>query len=76
MLRRIFGQTGTFRGVFSTYRYYRIIYIAGRTSTAVRAVDIIFFRLAGPVGNFTENIINPLYYPMKRYTPLANRVWA
>jgi hypothetical protein len=49
--------------------YVCIIYIAGRISATVRAGDIIFFCLAGPVGYFTGKIINPLYYPVKRYTP-------
>ncbi len=35
----------------------------------MRAGDIIFFSLAGPVGYFTGKIINPLYYPLERYTP-------
>ncbi len=39
-----------FRGVFSTYRY--LIYIAGRISAAAMAGYILFFSLAGPVGDY------------------------
>ncbi len=53
LLWRIFCQTGTFRGVFSPY----IIYNAGGISAAAMAGDIIFFSLAGPVGDYTGPIL-------------------
>ncbi len=40
------------------FLYVCINYISGRISAAVRAGDIIFFSLAGPVGYYTGNIIN------------------
>jgi hypothetical protein len=41
------------------------------------AGDIIFFSLAGPVGNYTGNIINQsLSGPVERHMPLATRVQA
>ncbi len=42
------------RGFLQVY----IIYIAGRISAAVMAGDIILFGLNGPVGYYTDNIID------------------
>jgi hypothetical protein len=71
-----------FSGFFSKLEFSRgflyvyLIYIAGRISAAAMgAGDIIFFSLAGPVGNYSGNIINQsLSGPAKRHTPLATRV--
>ncbi len=48
ILWRIFSQTGIFAG-FSLH----IINLAIRISAAAMAGDIIFFSLAGPVGDYT-----------------------
>ncbi len=53
LLWRIFCQTGTFCGVFSPY----ITYNAEGISAAAMGGDIIFFSLAGPVGDYTGPIL-------------------
>ncbi len=64
-----------FRGVFSTYVSFT--YISGRISAAVRAGDIMFFSLAGPVVYYTRNIINQsVGGSVERYMPLVTRVRA
>ncbi len=54
-LWRIFSQTEIFAGFSLLYVY--LIHIAGRISAAAMAGEIIFFSLAGPVGDYTGPIL-------------------
>jgi hypothetical protein len=76
-------SSGIFGGFFPKLEFSRgflyvcIIYISGRISAAVKAGDIIFFSLAGPVGYYTGNIIiQGVGGSVERYMPLVTRVRA
>ncbi len=68
-LWRIFCQTGIFAG-FSLRMYH---FIAGRINAAAMACDIIFFSLAGPVGDYmgAHTVIFSIYYLPRKISEAA-----